>query len=198
MDDNTDDNQHVNDDARLQLVPAAARSRLLMFALCVPMPWLIIAISMTLPWFIADGAIATGSASPALRGMASAFGPGLIAVLTLPVLAWIVLDFAMRRHHLQVTNDRLVVKSSFHSLSVSIAELELDKARVIDLHERGDFTPAGKRSDYAIAGFKSGHFRLMNGNKAFVAIAGQRRVLWLPTTTGPGLLLQSRQPDALL
>ena len=47
-------------------------------------------------------------------------------------------------------------------------------------------------------GLKSGWFRLRNRNKALVAIAGGKRVLWIPTRAGYDLLLQPRNPQALL
>lgn len=179
-------------DHRLQLVPPGAQPRLLMFALCVPIPWLVAAGCLS--WIIHnEGLMKTIGSS-----MMSTFGLGVAGILALTLPAWIVLDRAMRKHRLQISADRLEVKSSFHSESVPLTELQLDQARVIDLHERGDLTPAGKSNGCAIAGFRGGHFHLRNGGKAFVAIAGEHRALWLPTTPGNGLLLQPRQPDALL
>ena len=70
---------------------------------------------------------------------------------------------------------------------------------MVDLDERTEFKPGVKTNGYSVPGFHSGHFRLRNREKAFVAIAGERRALWLPTShNGSGLLLQPQQPDALL
>ena len=86
----------------------------------------------------------------------------------------------------------------FHRRRLTLAELRLDQARVIDLAERTGFKPALRSNGTSLPGFHSGWFRLRNRSRAFVAIAGGSRVLWLPTTRGYDLLLQPPQPQALL
>jgi len=81
---------------------------------------------------------------------------------------------------------------------VGICELYIDRARVVDLAERTGLKPLFKTNGPSLPGFHSGWFRLRNRSCAFVAIAGGSRVLWLPTTRGYDLLLQPRQPQALL
>jgi hypothetical protein len=50
----------------------------------------------------------------------------------------------------------------------------------------------------ALPGFRSGWFRSRTFKKLFVATAGGKRLLWLPTSRGHALLLQVRQPQVLL
>ena len=179
-------------DPRLQLLPPGSTPKWLMFALCVLLPVAITAIALW--WEIRDGgdmAVIGGSLTMTIMA-------GLGGVSGLALALWFVLDRAMHRHYLQLSPLALDIKTSFYSTSMPLSELILDQARVIDLHERTEFNPGMRSNAYALAGFKSGHFRLKNGEKAFVAIAGERRALWLPTTRGKGLLLQPRQPEALL
>ena len=179
-------------DPRLQLLPVDAKPRLLMFFLCVLLPLSITAISLLWagnrggPMNLIGGSLAVTSAVI------------LAGLLAFTLALWVVLDRAMLRHRLQLSPQRLEVKSSFYSQSLALSELKLDEARVVDLEERAEFKPRIKTNGYALPGFKSGYFRLKNGHKAFVAIAGERRALWLPTTNGRDLLLQPRQPEALL
>jgi hypothetical protein len=179
-------------DPRLQLEPPGSKPRLLMFLLCVVLPF--VTTVAALWWTVRSGGPMnlTGD-DVSLTFLLTAGG-----VLALVLAVWFMLDRAMHRHRLQLSPLSLDIKTSFYSTSVPLSELMLDQARVIDLHERTDLNPGRKSNGYDIAGFKSGHFRLKNGEKAFVAIAGERRALWLPTTRGKGLLLQPRQPDALL
>ena len=179
-------------DPRLQLVPPGTQPRLWMFGLCVLLPVLVTAAMLLAVkggdthWNFAGG-------DPLMVGVAI-----IGAELLLMSVIWALLDRAMHRHRLTLSADSLEVKTSFYSRLVPLSELKLDEARVIDLDERTEFKPVVKTNGYSVPGFHSGHFRLRNREKAFVAVAGERRALWLPTTRNAGLLLQPQQPDALL
>jgi hypothetical protein len=179
-------------DPRLQLVAPGKQPRLWMFCLCVLLPVLVTVAALLAvkngdtQWDFAGG-------DPLTVG-AAVVGAELLLMSAL----WALLDKAMHRHGLTLSADSLEVKSSFYSRVVPLSELRLHEARVIDLDERTEFRPAAKSNGYAVPGFHSGHFRLRNREKAFVAIAGERRALWLPTVRDAGLLLQPQQPDALL
>ena len=179
-------------DPRLQLVAPGKQPRLWMFCLCVLLPVLVTVAALLAVkggdthWDFAGG-------DPLTVG-AAVVGAELLLMSAL----WALLDKAMHRHGLTLSADSLEVKSSFYSRVVPLSELRLHEARVIDLDERTEFKPAAKSNGYAVPGFHSGHFRLRNREKAFVAIAGERRALWLPTVRDAGLLLQPQQPDALL
>lgn len=179
-------------DPRLQLAPPGSRPRLWMFFLCVPLPAAITLAALLAVkggdthWDFAGG-------NPILVGAA------IIAMESLLMVAvWAALDRAMHRHRLVLLPGSLEVKTSFYSRAVPLSELKLDEARVVDLDERTEFKPGAKTNGYSVPGFHSGHFRLRNREKAFVAIAGERRALWLPCSHGAGLLLQPLRPDALL
>lgn len=179
-------------DPRLQLIPAGTAPRLLMFALCVLLPLAI--TGAALYWSVHSGEpLKLVAGSVPLTVALSLGGIGALVLGT-----WLVLDRAMRRHGLSLSPVSLEVRTSFYSDRVALSELMLDQARVIDLHEHREFNPGRKSNGYALPGFKSGHFRLRNGEKAFVAVAGERRALWLPAKRGKGLLLQPGQPEALL
>lgn len=183
---------HNDMDPRLQLIPPGTQPRVWMFCLCVLLPTAITAAALM--------AVRTGDTHLDFAGVNPAIAMLVIvaAEFGLMLAAWALLDRMMHRHRLQLSAALLEVKTSFYSESVSLSEMKLDEARVVDLHERTEFNPGLKTNGYSVPGYKSGRFRLKNGQKAFVAIAGERRALWLPTTRGTGLLLQPRQPDALL
>jgi len=178
------------DDRIYQLVAPGLKPRAILFALAVALPLTVI-LAATLWEHAQDqaGAAASGGFSPDIVTLGTA---------TFLLLLWWLLDLVMKRHGLQLDREQLRIRTSFHTRNVALPELQLDRARVVDLDERPEFKPALKANGYALPGFHSGHFGLRNGESAFVAIAGGRRVLWLPTTSGKGLLLQPHQPDALL
>lgn len=179
-------------DPRLQLEPAGTTPRLLLFALCVLLPLFTTSGALLLAVYSGESLKLIAGSLPLTVALT------LAGIGALVMAIWWVLDRAMRRHFLTLSPTLLEVKSSFYSHKVALTELVLEQARVVDLHEHRELNPGGKSNGYALPGFKSGHFKLRNGEKAFVAIAGERRALWLPTTRGKGLLLQPRQPDALL
>ncbi len=179
-------------DESLQLIAPGTRPRLWMFCLGVLLPIGITAGALA--WAAAEGGPQRLIADSMAITMVVTLGG--IALITLVV--WKVLDRAMHRHRLTLADGRLKIATSFYSIDMGIAELQLDQARVIDLHERTEYKPRWKTNGYSVPGFHSGHYRLRNREKAFVAIAGERRALWLPSARGQGLLLQPRQPEALL
>jgi hypothetical protein len=179
-------------DPRLQLVPPGSRPRLWMFGLCVLLP-ILVTVAALLAVKGGDTHWDFAGSDPIMMGTVIV---GAEALLMSAI--WVLLDRIMHRHRLALSADSLEVKTSFYSRVVPLTELKLDEARVVDLDERTEFKPGVKTNGYSVPGFHSGHFRLRNREKAFVAIAGERRALWLPTARNAGLLLQPQQPDALL
>lgn len=127
-------------------------------------------------------------------GAAASFAA--IALVLTPI--WLALDWLLRRQQLRLGNDGLQVTSSFYRRVLPLASLQLDKARIIDLAEHIDYAPRIKTNGTSLPRFKSGWFRLRNGNKALVALFNKQKVLWLPTDDGFDLLLQPHDPQALL
>jgi hypothetical protein len=190
--DDTRNHPDANADPRLQLVPASTAARVWLFLLTVGMPMSIIAIVMALA--VADGGpmrLIGGSI-----GRTAVIALGTVAALTLGI--WLVLDRLLQRHRLRFDADALVVKSGFNGCSVAYADLQLDNARVVDLAERTEYKPMLKLNGTGLPRFKGGWYLLRDRSRAFVAITGGPRVLWLPTRGKHALLLQPRQPQALL
>jgi hypothetical protein len=176
----------------LQLVPASGRAR----------AWLIV-LTMGVPTMAA----AIGVASRRVPTAAFLWGTGNVAVDALLAAAAVVLftgaiaallAVMLRRHRLALTADGLDIVTTFYRQRVRLSDLRLDEARALDLDEHPELKPLLKTNGYSLPGFRSGWFRLRGFQRAFVALADGRRVLWIPTRAGYGLLLQPRQPQALL
>ena len=186
---------NANDDPRLQLAPASSRTRLWLFLMCVILPLGITGIAL--------GAAALGG-DPSKQNLVNGnwtqtfgSGLGLIAAIVLPL--WWVMNKLMSRHALELQDGMLDVRSTFYRARVPVAELDLDHARVVDLDEHTDLRPGMKSNGYALPGFKSGWFySLLQRRKSFVAVSDGRWKLWLPTRGKYDLLLEPRDPRALL
>lgn len=166
-------------DPRLQLQPAPRRARAWLAALTIGLPLALVGGSLLLQ-------------QPQESATVLAYA------VTVVVLVFLIFDRAMHRHRIALDGEVLEVVTTFYRRRLAVADLRLDQARVIDLAERTEFKPLLKTNGISLPGFDSGTFRLRNRSRAFVAIAGGPRVLWLPATCGYDLLLQPRQPQALL
>jgi len=181
---------HANAPWQLEQASASARA------------WLI-GLTAVLPVVIAGIALGVGTSQGETPGLAAdsvSLGVvlGLGGVLLVGGAIGFAIHLAMRRHRVVVDADGLEVATTFYRRRLAWAALGLDDARVLDLGEHTGYKPALKSNGTALPGFRSGWFRLRNREKALVAMTSGPRVLWLPTTQGYGLLLQPRQPKALL
>ncbi len=178
-------------DPRLQLEPPPAVARVVLFALAVGLPLAIIGISLALglsgnrPMKLVENNVALT--------VASTFFTALLIVAI-----WWFVDTVIKRHRLTVGKDGIEVATTFYKRKLALDQLHLDQARVVNLDEHTELKPLFKTNGAAIPGFQSGWFRLRDRSKALVARAGGNRVLWIPTNAGYGLLLQPKQPQALL
>lgn len=110
----------------------------------------------------------------------------------------LVLSWAWGRRRIELGDAQLDVLSTFYRKRVALHSLQLERARVVDLAEHGDYRPRSKSNGFSMPGFRSGHFRLRGGGKAFCLITDASRVLALPLRDGSMLLLSPEQPHALL
>ncbi len=170
------------------------RSRLWLLLMAVALPML---LAIVLPFFLGDadsGAIARFPGHHLLPRQLLL--PLWIAVVTVPI--WAVVNRLMSRHRLSVDAGGIEVVTTLYRDRVPLQDLQLDAARVIDLDEHPERRPLLKSRGMALPGFRSGWFRSRKFKKQFVATAGGKRLLWLPTTRGHTLLLQPRNPQAVL
>lgn len=183
----------MRDDAtapwQLQPPPASAHAWLLALVVLLPLGITVVALALSL----------AGPGPKNLIGDSAGLTWAVVVGGTLAVclLVWALIARGLRRHRIGADDAGLEVATTFYSRRLAWAELDLARARVVDLDEHTEFKPMLKTNGTSLPGLRSGWFRLRNRSKALVATAGGTRVLWLPTQ-GYDLLLQSRQPQALL
>ena len=163
----------------LQLAPAPRRTRVWLWLLFGALPT--VGAAWLFGHLFSQGSV---SQATALFGFASA---------VLPALAIGMVSKQMRGHRLVLRARDVGVVSGAHRQLLSYAELELERARVLDLDEVLEFKPRLKTNGVSLPGFQTGWYRLRNGSRALVARAGGKRVLWIPTTRDFALLLQPDQ-----
>jgi len=182
----------VHSRAPWQLEPVSTAARL----------WLL-ALAVLLPMGIVLGSLAYTTNDPGPKRLIGDSESLTILVvvggtlLLCLAIHWVI-SRAMRRHHVTVDGDGFEVRTTFYGRKLGWGELQLQQARVVDLDEHTELKPMLKTNGTSLPGLHSGWFRLRNRRKALVAMVGGPRVLHLPTTQGYELLLQPRQPQALL
>lgn len=172
-------------DSVFQLVQVSTRTRLWLWLLAGVLP---AAIAGSVFGHMA----ARGDLPPATALLA--FGACVLPAL----LIGLAVDRLLRCHRLSLDRRGLRLSTSSYRRRLPLSELDLGRARVIDIDEHIEFRPRLKTNGASLPGFQSGWYRLRNGRRALVARAGGRRVLWIPTTRDFDLLLQPQQPRELL
>ena len=167
------------DDPAAALAQASPRARRWLFALVVLLPLALI------------------GGAELLDERSATAGPFLGAFLFC-VLLWAVLARLTRRHRLRLDASGLELATTFYTRRFRWDELDPGQAREVDLDERPEYRPMLRTNGMSLPGFRSGWYRLRNGDRALVATAGGRRVLWLPTRKGHDLVLEAADPRALL
>ncbi|MBD9368664.1 hypothetical protein [Xanthomonas sp. XNM01] len=177
------------DDPRLQLAPPPERASTWLFLLCVPLPVAITAAALlTVPGDSAQ--VLIGDSLPLTVAVT------LAGVALISLAVWYPLARAMQRQQLLLTDVSLQLQSTFYRCDVPLRQLQLERARVIDLDEHPQLRPR-KSNGFSVPGLRSGWFR-SNGRRTFVALADGRRTLWIPSSGGHDLLIEPRDPRALL
>lgn len=114
------------------------------------------------------------------------------------VVMFFVLDRAMRRRSIAIDNGVLDVAATFYRHRVPVQEIDLDKARVVDLAEHVEWRPFVKTNGYALPGLRAGWFRSRDLTSLFCLVTNRQRVLVLPLRAGGAVLLSAERPTELL
>ena len=138
------------------------------------------------------------SARPHVGAAASPYVlPGMAAFIVLLVAVLLLL---MRRRLVQLDRGVLQVGAAMYTHRVAVSELDLPRARVVNLDERTDLRPGFKTNGYATFGYSAGHYRMRNNlGSGFCLLTQRQRVLWLPLRSGKQhILISLERPQALL
>ncbi|MFT4179519.1 MAG: hypothetical protein QM612_08665 [Thermomonas sp.] len=121
------------------------------------------------------------------------------ALIVIPCVL-VALLLLMRRRSVRLHDGMLDVRAALYRKRVAVSELDLQRARIVDLAERTELRPWLKSNAVSMPGFHAGHFRLRGDfGKAFFLLTQRERVLWLPLRDSKTqLLLSLERPQSLL
>jgi hypothetical protein len=121
---------------------------------------------------------------------------GLVLVLVLVFVGWSVLGARWSRF--EVSRDGLRLTGDWYGRTVPVEQLRIGEARSVDLSSEPSLAPRTRTLGPGLPGYQAGWFRLRNGERALLYVTDRRRVVYVPTTAGYGLLLSPAEPDAFL
>lgn len=123
----------------------------------------------------------------------------LVALLTVGTLVALGRSaLGARSATFEVTPAGLRLRGDLYGRLVPAAKLRGDAARVVDLGATPELRPVARTMGTALPGYRSGWFRLADGEKALLYLTETRRVAYVPTTAGYALLLSADRPEELV
>ncbi len=124
----------------------------------------------------------------------------LLPVMVILALVLCLSLLAMKRRSVTLIGHVLEVRAALYRERTPIADIDLERARLVDLAERTELRPLVKTNGMQLPGFHAGRFLLRRKpRKAFCLVTDRHRVLWLPLSSGEGqLLLSVERPQDLL
>lgn len=92
----------------------------------------------------------------------------------------------------------LVIRGDLWGRTIPTAQLRGAQARVVDLSAEAALVPRRRTAGTGLPGYRSGWWRLENGEKALIYVTTTDRVVHVPTTQGYVLLLSVSEPERFL
>ena len=122
--------------------------------------------------------------------------PGTVMVLVFGLL--VASAMGARSATFEVSPDGLRIRGDLYGRFIPVTALRTDQARRIDLAATPELTPQFRMMGTGLPGYRSGWFRLRNGDRALLYLTDQSRAVYIPTTDGYSVLLSPADPDAFL
>ena len=89
----------------------------------------------------------------------------------------------------------LAIRGDLWGRTIPAAQLRGALARVVDLRAETALAPARRTAGTGLPGYRSGWWRLANGEKALIYVTTTERVVHVPTTAGYSVLLSVTEPE---
>jgi hypothetical protein len=122
--------------------------------------------------------------------------PGLILFLVMGLLGAAVVG--ARSARFEVSPAGLRLRGDLYGRFIPVEQLRGASATRVDFAAAPELMPARRTMGTGLPGYRSGWFRLRNGEKALLYLTDMSRAVYLPTTEGYSVLLSPAEPDQFL
>lgn len=119
-----------------------------------------------------------------------------VAAIAAVVLAML---YSPGRPSYTLTPESLTIHDRFYPVTVQAASVEVERVRVVNIETDADWRPVSRVNGFANSHYRSGWFRVSNGQNARMYWAdGTRLILLPPKGNGVSVLLEVNQPEQFL
>ena len=129
----------------------------------------------------------------------------VLMLLVIPVLLLGIALYVMtasvagsRNASFAIDAHALTLRGDMYGRTVPRAVIKTAGVRVVDLDREPKLTPTRRTFGTALPGYRSGWFRLADGEKALLYVTDRSRVVYVPTTEGYSILLSPSDPEGLV
>jgi hypothetical protein len=125
----------------------------------------------------------------------------LVPVFLVLVGAFVALSLSLlgaRSSRFEVSSEGLRLRGDWYGRLIPASQLRTSQVRRIDLSNEPDLAPRSRTLGTALPGYRSGWFRLRNGDKALLYLTRSDRAVLVPTTEGYSVLVSPVDPDAFV
>lgn len=105
---------------------------------------------------------------------------------------------AIMTREVRFDGEVLTVKAGFHTRNTRVADLDLDAAQIVDLHDAWRLRPLLRMFGFGLIGYRAGHFWTLGRKHVFALVTRFDRVLVLPERSGKLILVSIEHPEQLL
>ena len=121
---------------------------------------------------------------------------GLIQVLLLiPMVLIVATAWGSRNSTFEISAAGLRLRGDLYSRMIPAADIRTAEVRTVDLLATSELEPRTRTMGTAVPGYRSGWFRLRNGEKALLYLSDNRHAVYVPTTRGYSVLLSPQRPE---
>ena len=124
-------------------------------------------------------------------------GPLALLLLSLLILFGYIAH-SSQNVQFYVTQEGLRIRGDIYGRTVPAKSMISPQAKQIDLRKEELYQPRWRTNGIGLPGYRSGWFRLRNGEKALLFMTDPARVVYVPTREGYSLLLSVDRPDSFL
>lgn len=129
------------------------------------------------------------------RGSGFAWVGAAVAAVALAMVAFAFL-YAPGPPQLTLTADTLAIQDRFYPVTLKAADVDVAHIRVVDLSVDREWRPTARTNGFANSHYRSGWFRVANGQKVRLYEAGGGRLVLLPPSgDGAAVLVEVREPE---
>jgi hypothetical protein len=102
-----------------------------------------------------------------------------------------------RNASFEIDAHALTLRGDLYGRTIPRAAIRTTGVRVVDLEREPKLAPQRRTFGTALPGYRSGWFRLADGEKALLYVTDRSRVVYVPTTEGYSILLSPSDPEGL-